>query len=155
MEYQTKNFDASEFLHSQIAARHGIAMTPPVELVPNLRRLIEHMQNVRDVFGKPVVITSGYRPPRVNEICGGSPHSAHLWGCAADFIVLGVGLYDAARTLADSSLHWRQLILEYPDTGHGWLHFAVPSENIAADPKAWKRQTLTKTTKGYAEGLAL
>lgn len=39
---------------------------------------------VREKLGKPIVVTSGYRPPKLNKAVGGSKTSNHLYGCAAD-----------------------------------------------------------------------
>ncbi len=51
----------------------------------NLKNLIENMLDpVRENLGKPIRVTSGYRPPRLNKAVGGASNSNHLYGCAAD-----------------------------------------------------------------------
>ena len=49
--------------------------------------LLERLQALRALWGKPVVITSGYRCPSHNHAVGGVPNSLHLKGRAADIAV--------------------------------------------------------------------
>lgn len=52
--------------------------------------LMEVLLDVRDFFGKPVLITSGNRCKKHNKKIGGSPRSQHLLGKAADIVVIGI-----------------------------------------------------------------
>lgn len=52
--------------------------------------LVDVLQKVRNHFGKPVVINSGYRTPSHNKKVGGATYSQHLYGTAADITVKGV-----------------------------------------------------------------
>lgn len=54
------------------------------------RDLLEKLQQLRDLAGKPVIITSGYRNPAYNLKVGGSPTSRHLRGEAADIQIPGL-----------------------------------------------------------------
>lgn len=54
------------------------------EQVENLRRLALFLDGIREKFGKPVKVNSGFRSPAVNAAVGGSKTSAHLKGLAAD-----------------------------------------------------------------------
>ena len=47
--------------------------------------LVQCLQKIRNHFGKPVHITSGYRTAAHNAAVGGSKSSQHLLGRAADF----------------------------------------------------------------------
>lgn len=58
--------------------------------------LIGLLEQVRNHFDKPVVVTSGYRCMEHNERVGGSHNSQHLYGRAADIIVAGVEADDVA-----------------------------------------------------------
>ena len=46
------------------------------------------LDNLRERFGFPIAVTSGYRTPYHNKAVGGSPKSAHILGRAADIVVI-------------------------------------------------------------------
>ena len=89
--------------------------------------LVQLLQNIRDHFGAPVVITSGYRTAEHNAAVGGSKSSQHLLGRAADFYVEGVPVATVAA-YAETLLSGRGGIGRYPkDAKHpkrmtGWVH---------------------------------
>lgn len=56
------------------------------EYVANAIRLAKVWGGVRDKFGSPLRITSGYRPPAVNRAIGGARNSQHLYFRALDMI---------------------------------------------------------------------
>ena len=78
----TKNFDSSEF-----ACKDGSA-TPP-EVLKNLKKVAQNLQVLRDFFGVPITVNSGYRSPAHNKAVGGAKKSQHLLGTAADIVVPG------------------------------------------------------------------
>ncbi|MBR2131244.1 MAG: DUF882 domain-containing protein [Oscillospiraceae bacterium] len=82
----SENFKVREF-----ACRDG---SDPVFVAPEL---VEVLQKIRDHFGKPVTVNSGYRTPPYNKKCDGAAYSQHLYGTAADISVSGV----APETVAD------------------------------------------------------
>lgn len=62
--------------------------------------LVWVLQNVRDHFGKPVTITSGYRTVSYNQtVDEAAKISMHCHGCAADFVVAGVDASDVQAYL--------------------------------------------------------
>jgi len=52
--------------------------------------LVDILQKIRDHFGKPITINSGYRTARHNANNGGASSSQHLYGKATDTSVAGV-----------------------------------------------------------------
>lgn len=52
--------------------------------------LIPVLERVREHFGKPVTVTSGFRCEERNRKVGGAKNSKHLYGMAADIKVSGV-----------------------------------------------------------------
>lgn len=89
--------------------------------------LVVLLQCIREHFGKPVHITSGYRTTEHNAAVGGSKSSQHLLGRAADFYVEGVPVATVAA-YAETLLSGRGGIGRYPkDAKHpkrmtGWVH---------------------------------
>lgn len=72
-------------------ATKGLTRIPPdLKVVQNIIRVARKLQEVRDFYGKPITITSWYRPPAVNKSVGGVSNSRHLVGDGVDFIVHGV-----------------------------------------------------------------
>lgn len=114
------NFTQAEMVLSRTANRRGINNTPDAAAVAALRALaVNVLQPVRDHFGKPVVVTSGYRSPALNRAIGGSATSQHVQGEAADFTVAGVSNLVVARWIV-ANLPFDQLIYEFGESG--WLH---------------------------------
>jgi len=108
----TAHFVLEEFTLSSTALSLGIENKPTPEHMQNLQNLAEQMEKVRELFNKPIVITSGYRNPELNAAVGGVPDSAHAQGHAADFHVHGLDDLPAARIVRDSTLRFDQLIHE-------------------------------------------
>jgi putative NIF3 family GTP cyclohydrolase 1 type 2 len=87
--------------------------------------LCQFAERVRAAFGnKPVVITSGFRPPKINASVGGSARSEHLYDApdtgAIDFYVAGADIY-AVQSWVDA--HW-PYSLGY-GASKGFLHCGI------------------------------
>ena len=68
----TKNFTLSELVASDTATRMGIDNSPDEEVVKKLRLLATSiLQPLRDRYGKPITVTSGYRCSKLNKAVGG------------------------------------------------------------------------------------
>ena len=100
--------------------------------------LVQCLQKIRNHFGKPVHITSGYRTAAHNAAVGGSKSSQHLLGRAADFWVEDTPVASVAA-YAETLLPARGGIGRYPkDAAHpkrrtGWVHI-----DTRADKSRWK-----------------
>lgn len=82
----TDNFSYREFEASDVAQKKHIcnAITT-VEVRDSVKALVENvLQPLRDAWGKPLTINSGYRCPALNKEVGGVPTSQHVKGEAAD-----------------------------------------------------------------------
>jgi hypothetical protein len=123
----SQNFFLDEFTRSETAARHGIAIVvePDSGVYRNLVRLCGLLlQPLRDGLGAAVHVTSGYRPPAVNRLVGGSSTSSHVFGLAADVVVAGHTPHAVAEWLARSDLLFDQVIHEFGQ----WVHLSVADE---------------------------
>ena len=84
----SEHFDLNEFTRSATADRLHIDNSIPEEFIPNLKNLCQQvLEPLREHFGIPVIISSGYRCPALNRAVGGVPNSQHLKGEAADIIL--------------------------------------------------------------------
>ncbi len=60
-------------------------------------KLVSVLEQIREHFGKPVIVTSGYRTASWNKEVGGVVNSQHLYGTAADIQVEGVEPKEVAK----------------------------------------------------------
>lgn len=89
-----KYFVFEDLMYSEIATKHGIENLPPrcdrAMIYFNIICLIDNVLDpIRERFATPMVITSGYRCQRLNELVGGVGNSQHKNGEAADFYFKG------------------------------------------------------------------
>lgn len=129
-----KHFTIEELTKSETAIIHGIDNTPTPEVKKRLTDLVnEVLDPARELFGKPIMITNGYRCPALNREVGGVFTSQHLKGEAADIQVVEIyRLYDIIKTL-----DFDQAILESKDilkrgkkVGESiWVHVSYHKEH--------------------------
>lgn len=81
----SNNFTLGEFIASDTAKKKGINNTPTLADICHMKELcINLLQPIRDAWGKPIKVTSGYRCYKLNKAVGGSPTSVHMRGWAVD-----------------------------------------------------------------------
>ena len=134
------NFTLAELTKSQTAIRKNIRNEPGTAEINNLIHLAKTvLQPVREHFGKPVMISSGYRSPELCEAIGSSSKSQHARGEAADFEIHSVDNKELATWIA-ANTDFDQLILEFYEDGDpnsGWIHCSVKRE-----PETPRKQVL-------------
>lgn len=82
-----KYFTVSEFVRSETADKKGIDNRLPKDLLPNVQALVNNVLDpLRKSYGKPIIISSGYRCDALNKAVGGVPTSEHRLGMAADIV---------------------------------------------------------------------
>lgn len=110
----------------------------PLNLEHNLSVLLDRLNILRGIWGKPMVITSGYRNPERNAAVGGAKNSAHLFCQAVDISdprgELGEWLLQNQDLLEEIEL-W----MEEPhktNTARGkWIHLQTrPAANRVFNP---------------------
>lgn len=80
-----KYFTIAELTKSRTAAAQGIDNAPSPTVIANLNALVDHVLDpLREAWGHPLRVTSGYRCPQLNKAVGGVPRSQHMLGQAAD-----------------------------------------------------------------------
>ena len=115
----SKNFSFSEFEHSDTAIKAGIEnKIPSAEVGDAIRRLtLNVLQPLRDSLAATVIVESGYRCKKLNELVGGVESSQHRKGEASDIRSPFYRPLDIARRIVSLQLPFDQLIL-YPTFVH-------------------------------------
>ena len=127
-EKLSENFTLGEMIRSEQAVRKGIRNVPGQSEIAALRLLCEQvLQPIRDHYDRPVIVTSGYRSPRLNTAIGGSKSSQHCKGEAADFTVSGVSNIEVCRWI-ERNLNYDQLIYEFGESG--WIHASYSAHRM-------------------------
>lgn len=113
----TKDFSYREFERSEVAdAKHICNVITSFEVRDSILALTESvLQPLRDAWGKPLKVNSGYRCKALNAAVGGAPTSQHVKGEAAD-IAAGDPV-KLARLAVKLGLPFDQMIL-YPTFVH-------------------------------------
>lgn len=117
-----KHFTLKELTQSDTALRRDINNTPGVVEIANLTALADNVLDpLREAYGKPIRVNSGYRSEALNSAVGGSKNSQHLRGEAAD---LTTGSTYGNKWLFNyviEHLPFDQLINE---NNYSWIHLS-------------------------------
>lgn len=129
-------FSMNELTASSTAVRKGIDNTPDASVKANLTALVANVLDpLREAYGKPIFVSSGYRCAKLNRAVGGVARSQHLSGMAADIQSVGKSkaehkkLFELVQRL---NLPYDQLIDEYD---YKWVH-------VSYNAKGNRRQIL-------------
>lgn len=121
----SKYFSLDEMVFSETATRKGIDNTPNAAQVFNLTRLCnEVLDPLRELIGKPIHVSSGFRSPEVNALIGGAHNSQHTEGKAADLRVSGWTTEQLYQFVRHSGIIYDQLIQEFGTETGGWVHIS-------------------------------
>lgn len=129
-----KYFSIDELTASSTSKVKSIDNTPTPGIRQNLENLINKVLDpVRELWGGPITVNSGYRSPALNAAVKGSKSSHHMLGMAADITVGNKSNNKKLFNLIkNSGLPFTQLIDE---KNFSWIH-------ISYDPNNVKRQVL-------------
>lgn len=129
MKNLTKNFTLEELTHSSTAIIKKIDNSPNEDEYQNLIKLAAMLQIIRDYYGQPIIVSSGFRCKKLNKAVGGASNSDHLFGCAADISsasnskIDNKKLFDLICSLiANEKIELRQLIDEKE---YSWIHLSI------------------------------
>lgn len=121
-----KYFTLDELTHSDTAIARRIDNTPSLVATENLKSLVFFVLDpLREAYGKPIRVNSGYRSPMLNMALGGARNSQHMTGEAADITTGSIGgnrwLFEYIR----KNLPYDQLIDE---SNYSWIHVSYRPE---------------------------
>lgn len=125
-----KYFTIKELTKSETADAHGICNTPSKEEINNLIQLVDNILDpLREQYGKPIRINSGYRCPELNALVKGQKNSQHLTGQAVD-----ISSYRNTKSeneilfnlVKELNLPFDQLINE---KDFSWIHISYSDKN--------------------------
>ena len=118
-----KYFTIQELTISNTAQRKGIDNTPDQKAAAALTALVANVLDpLREAWGKPIVVNSGYRCPKLNRAVGGVARSQHTKGEAADIRTLSNRRWENEQLfkfIVQLKLPFDQLIDEH---GYSWIH---------------------------------
>ena len=98
----------------------------------NLNILLHCVNLLREAYGKPMYVSSGYRPGRYNKAAGGAKGSAHLSCEAVDFKDADGKL---KQFITEDLLKKCGLYMEHPDDTPTWVHVQIrPTKNRIFNP---------------------
>tara|TARA_R110001592_G_scaffold340697_1_gene629215 strand:- start:43 stop:540 length:498 start_codon:yes stop_codon:yes gene_type:complete len=146
----SKNFKLEEFERSMTATRMGIDNKAGSGEIKSLTDLCyEILERVRAKFGKPIMISSGYRSEALCEAIGSKKTSQHTKGQAVDFEIMGIHNLKVAHWIKENC-DFDQLILEYfnrKEKNAGWVHVSYNEKGNN------RKAVLTYDGKSYENGL--
>lgn len=123
----SKHLSLAEVSRSETAKRKGINNTPSGEHLENFKKLAENIfEPIREHFGVPIHISSGYRSKELNSAIGGSATSQHCSGEAIDIDMDGSAsgvTNDQVFNFIKDNLQFDQLIWEFGSNSNpDWVH---------------------------------
>jgi hypothetical protein len=142
----SKNLELFEMTRSETAKRKGVSNQPTPEHIENMVVLANKIfQPIREHFGVPIYISSGYRSAALNKKIGGVKNSQHLTGEAIDIDqdghssgITNVQIFNWIR----HNLSFDQLIWEYgSNVTPDWVHVSYGSTGP-------QRRQVLRATKG-------
>jgi hypothetical protein len=148
----SEHLSLSEVTRSESAKRNQISNMPTGEHIANFMLLAEKIfEPIREHFGVPIHISSGYRSKELNAKIGGSATSQHCKGQAIDIDMdgstNGVTNADVFNYIKDN-LPFDQLIWEFGnDNNPDWVHVSYNVKQRGEILKAIKVKNVTKYIK--------
>lgn len=141
-----KYFTIRELCKSATAVRKGINNNPTKIIENSLIALINNVLDpLREKWGAPIRVSSGYRCPGLNRAVGGASGSQHTKGEAADITSLSDSRDDnmkLLKLLLNSGIEFDQVIAENVDSQGrpDWIHVSFTRTR----PNRKKRTTMKK-----------
>lgn len=126
-----KYFTISEFTKSSTAEKNHIDNSIPNVLLENALYTLKRLDDIREKYGKPIIITSGYRCPSLNKLVGGVATSYHQKALAAD-LKWDAALYDFIaynckydKLIFEKSKNSKWIHIQFNPDGERQQHFSL------------------------------
>lgn len=121
-------FSIKELCKSTTADKYNIDNTPTQEVTDNLTKLVDNILDpLREAWGRPIYVNSGYRSPKLNAKVGGSTNSQHKSGQAADITTGNASNNEKLfKLIQNLKLPFDQLIDE---KNYSWIHVSYGPKN--------------------------
>ena len=126
----TEHFTLEGLTNSPTAKRLNIDNTPTKAIISNLSELSELLEQIRTIYNKPIIVTSGYRCEKLNKAVGGVKTSQHRLGQAADIRSISDSVEDNRELfnvivgmVLQKDIEVGQVIDEY---NYNWIHISTP-----------------------------
>lgn len=146
---QGQYFTISELTRSAKAQANHIDNTPSAEIRTKLEALIVNcLDPIRRIYGRPIIVSSGYRCKQLNELVGGVANSQHTKGEAADLVPASGGSLAGIVRAAVQFGNFDQLILEQAG-GSKWVHVSWRSSGNRHRILAYKNGRYTDITNSW------
>ena len=141
----SEHLELSEVIRSESAKRNGISNMPTIEHIENFKILATKVfEPIREHFGVPIRISSGYRSAELNKCIGGSATSQHSTGEAIDIDQDGTTITNKqVFEYIKDNLAYDQLINEF---NYAWVHVSYKA-NGKQRGEIWKAYKEGKITK--------
>lgn len=126
-EKLTPHFTFSELVVTDYKDLQEKNKDKALEYRPQIQKLADFAESVREILGVPMIITSGFRCEELNKRVGGSALSQHIRAEAIDFIPLKMSAYEAFAKIMLSNIEYGQLIIYTRGISH-FLHISIGSK---------------------------
>ena len=141
----SEHLELSEVIRSESAKRNGISNMPTAEHIENFKILATKVfEPIREHFGVPIRISSGYRSAELNKCVNGSATSQHSSGEAIDIdqdqtTIANKQVFEYIK----DNLSFDQLINEF---NYAWVHVSYKANGKQRGEvlEAYKLGTATK-----------
>ena len=139
----SKNFTLQELTRTSRESLQNVNIeqaTNDLAVLQNLTDLaVKILQPIRDFYGKPVKVTSGYRSKTLNIAVGGSQTSQHSHGEAADIQVEGISvdkLFEDLKSGKAVPLDNIGQVIKEKVGGAEWIHISIMTPRYSEIQKA-------------------
>lgn len=137
----TPHFTIEELAGTSVEKYKKLNLLKAQEQMGKMYMLAGFAERVREIIGKPVIITSGFRCKELNKAIGGAITSQHVFAEAIDIVVKGMTVQDVFNRIVTSDLKYNQIIIDRNKSGSQWVHLSIGSykQKLQFDGKQYIR----------------